>query len=30
VGYRQESEMVQKLTRPGVIVEFVPLEGHAE
>jgi putative Mg2+ transporter-C (MgtC) family protein len=30
VGHRQQEEMVQKLTRPGVVVEIVPFEGNAE
>jgi putative Mg2+ transporter-C (MgtC) family protein len=30
VGHRQQEEIVQKLSRTGVVVEVVPFEGHAE
>jgi putative Mg2+ transporter-C (MgtC) family protein len=29
-GYRQQEQIVQKLHRPGVVVEVVPLEGRHE
>jgi uncharacterized membrane protein YhiD involved in acid resistance len=30
VGYRQQEQIVQKLNRPGVVVEVVPFEGSHE
>ena len=30
IGYRQQEQMVQKLNRPGVVVEVVPFEGNHE
>jgi putative Mg2+ transporter-C (MgtC) family protein len=29
-GYRQQEQIVQKLNRPGVVVEVIPLEGRHE
>ena len=29
-GHRQQEQIVQKLNRPGVVVEVVPFEGHHE
>jgi putative Mg2+ transporter-C (MgtC) family protein len=29
-GHRQQQQIVQKLNRPGVVVEVVPFEGHRE
>jgi len=27
-GYRQQEQVVQKLNRPGVVIEVVPFEGN--
>jgi putative Mg2+ transporter-C (MgtC) family protein len=29
-GHRQQEQIVQRLNRPGVVVEVVPFEGHHE
>ena len=30
IGYRQQEQMVQKVNRPGVVLEVVPFEGNHE
>jgi putative Mg2+ transporter-C (MgtC) family protein len=30
VGHRQQEELVRTLTRPGIVVQAVPFEGHSE